>query len=141
MPEDSLRSVHLERTAHGRLRVTNRRGGTIDISTGDDNDEFTPVELLLAALGGCGAIDVDFITAKRSEPDEFTVEVTGDKVGDEHGNHMTNLAVTYHIRFPDDDGGDAARSVLPRAVQQSRDRLCTVSRTVQLGCPVDNRIE
>ena len=30
--------------------------------------------------------------------------------------------------------------VLPRAVAQSHDRLCTVSRTVQAGTPVENRI-
>ncbi|RZS40844.1 putative OsmC-like protein [Herbihabitans rhizosphaerae] len=144
MAEETLRSVSMERIGHGRYRVTNRRGGTIEIGTGgrdgDEDTDFTPVELLLAAIGGCGAIDIDFITAKRAEADTFTVTVTGDKIRDESGNRMTNLAITYDIAFPDGEAGDAARGVLPRAVQQSHDRLCTVSRTVELGTPVANHI-
>jgi putative redox protein len=37
--------------------------------------------------------------------------------------------------------GDAARAVLPDAVKKSHDRLCTVSRTVELGTPIATRIE
>jgi hypothetical protein len=44
--------------------------------------------------------------------------------------------VTFRVRFPDDAGGDRARERLPRAIAQSHDRLCTVSRSVQLGTPV-----
>ena len=37
--------------------------------------------------------------------------------------------------------GIGTREILERAVSQSRDRLCTVSRTVQLSAPVSYRIE
>ena len=40
------------------------------------------------------------------------------------------------MTFPDGPEGDAAREFLPRAIAMSRDRLCTVSRTVQLGADV-----
>jgi putative redox protein len=40
------------------------------------------------------------------------------------------------VEFPASEAGDAAREVLPSAVQRSHDRLCTVSRTVELGTPV-----
>ena len=97
--------------------------------------------LLLAAIGGCTAIDVDMITTKRVEPAEFHVETTGDKIRDEGGgNRLTNLAVTFTVRFPDGEAGDAARERLPKAVQMSHDRLCTVSRTVELGTPVATTI-
>jgi uncharacterized OsmC-like protein len=134
---DTLRKVEIERLSLGRYRATNIRGGTVTIGDGDDT-EFTPVELFLAALGGCGAADVDHITNKRAEPESFRVTVTGDKIRDDGGNRMTNLAVTFRITFPAD--ADAAREVLPRAVARSHDRLCTVSRTVQLGAPVEARI-
>jgi uncharacterized OsmC-like protein len=135
MTEDSFRSVRLDRTGRGRYAVHNVRGGSITIGTGED-DDFTPVELLLAAIGGCTAIDVDLITTKRAEPIEFTVETTGDKIRDEGGNRLTNLAVRFSVTFPDGETGDSARDMLPRAVQMSHDRLCTVSRTVELGSPV-----
>ena len=33
--------------------------------------------------------------------------------------------------------GDRAREMLPKAIQMSEERLCTVSRTVALGTPID----
>jgi uncharacterized OsmC-like protein len=35
------------------------------------------------------------------------------------------------------EAGRAAYDVLPRAVQQSHYRLCSVSRTVEVGTPVE----
>ena len=137
---DSRRSISITRTAAGRYTAANGRGGTLDFGTGDVND-FTPVELFLAAIGGCTAVDVDLFTTRRAEPDSFVVEVGGNKVRDEGGNRMEELSVTFRVRFPDGEGGDAARALMPEAVQRSHDRLCTVSRTVELGTPVDTRIE
>jgi len=54
---------------------------------------------------------------------------------------MEELSVTFRLRFPDGEGGDAARALLPDIVRRSHDRLCTVSRTVELGTPVATYIE
>lgn len=132
---ETLRSVELTRIGETRYKATNRRGGVLPIGSGEDPD-FTPVELLLAAIAGCSAIDVDLITGKRSVPSAFDVHVEGDKVRDGDGNHLTNIKVVFDVRFPDGDAGDEARSVLQRSIEQSRDRLCTVSRTVALPTPV-----
>jgi uncharacterized OsmC-like protein len=150
MTDTSLRSVTIERTGPGHFVATNARGGTVAFGgAADDGTEFTPVELLLAALGGCTAIDVDVATSRHAEPTRFSVAVTGNKVNDEHGNHMTDLTVTFSVSFPDGDGdgdgdgggADRARAILPRAVKSSHDRLCTVSRTVELGTPVTARVQ
>lgn len=135
MSEDTLRSVEIERTSVGEYVVRNARGGSIPVGTGGDA-AFTPVELLLAALGGCTAVDVDHITSRRAEPAHFSVTVSGDKIRDEGGNRMRDLTVTFDVTFPPGPDGDAARAALPRSMQQSHDRLCTVSRTVELGTPV-----
>jgi len=140
MPADSHRTVSITRTSAGRYTAVNSRGGSLELGTGDV-DDFTPVELLLAAIGGCTAIDVDVFTTRRAEPVSFVVEVGGDKVRDEGGNRMEHLSVAFGLTFPDGQGGDAARVLLPEAVQRSHDRLCTVSRTVELGTPVETRIE
>jgi uncharacterized OsmC-like protein len=140
MSDDTLRSVRIERTSAGRYTATNARGGSITLGSTGDSD-FTPVELLLAAIGGCTAVDADMATSRHAEPVEFTVAVQGDKVNDEDGHHMTNLAVTFHVSFPEGEAGDRARTILPRAVKTSHDRLCTVSRTVELGTPVTSTVE
>lgn len=129
---ETLRRITMTKIGDGRFMATNRRGGVLPVGSGDDPD-FTPVELLLTALAGCGAIDVDLITGKRAQATSFDVTAEGDKIRDDQGNHLTNLTVTFEIEFPEGEGGDQAREVLPRTLEQVRDRLCTVSRTVAIG--------
>jgi len=137
--ESVHRNVTVRRIANGQFTVTNARGGQIAFGTGGTN--FTPTELLLAALGGCTAIDVDIVTSRRAEPDAFEVLVDAEKVRDEAGNHLTGIEVTFRIRFPGTAQGDEARAVLPDIVQKSHDRLCTVGRTVEIGTAIATRIE
>jgi uncharacterized OsmC-like protein len=134
---DSSRSVRIDRVSTGKYVVTNARGGTLPVG----GDDFTPVELLLAAIGTCTSIDTDTVTSRRAEPTRFTVTVSGDKVSDPaDGNRMTNLHVTFDVQFPEGPAGDEARTLLPRTVKLSHDRLCTVSRTVELGTEVHTTI-
>ena len=139
MAQDTHRQVRIERVAAGSYTVRNERGGTITVGQGADG-EFTPVELLLTAIGTCTAIDVDVLTSRRAEPSEFTVEAGAEKVRDALGNRLTDIAVTFHVSFPEGEAGDAARELLPGAVRRSHDSLCTVSKTVELGTPVKSEI-
>jgi putative redox protein len=141
MSGDTLRTVSMERAELGRYEVRNVRGGKLSIGEGKDSD-FTPVELLLVALGGCTAIDVDYITSKRAEPVSFSITVNGDKLRDaEKGNHLENLEVQVSVTFPAGEKGDAAREALPMAMQRSHDRLCTVGRTVETGTPIRTTLQ
>ncbi len=141
MSQETHRQVKIERIASTRYTVTNERGGQITVGSGGGTD-FTPVELLLAAIGGCTAIDVDILTSRRAEPDSFAVDVAAEKVRDEKGrNQLEDILVTFRITFPDGDAGDTARALLPDAVRRSHESLCTVSRTVELGTPIASRIE
>jgi len=125
-PDSQHRGVRLERIESTRYLATNDRGGQITIGSGGGTD-FTPV--------------VDILTSRRAEPDAFEIAVDASKVRDEAGNHLTDIVVTFRIRFPEGEQGDKARALLPDAVKKSHERLCTVSRTVELGTPITNRIE
>ena len=138
--ESDHRSVRLERIENSRYTAINVRGGQIDMGTGAGTD-FTPVELLLAAIGGCTAVDVDILTSRRAEPESFEVLVDATKVRDENGNRLTDIEVTFRITFPAGEQGDEARAILPDVVKKSHDRLCTVGRTVELATPIATRIE
>ena len=134
-PEDHRR-VTITKIGPNRFKSENGRGGETFFGAGGEDPDFSPVELLLTAIAGCSAIDVDLITGKRASAVKFVAVSEGDKVRDELGNHMKNLRVTFDVEFPDGPEGDKAREVLERSMAQSRDRLCSVSRTVALGEPV-----
>jgi putative redox protein len=140
MTDETLRSLDLARIGEGRYQAVNRRGGVLPVGSGNDSD-FTPVELLLASLAGCTAIDVELITGKRATPETFDLHVEGHKIRDEGGSHLVDLSVTVSVRFPEGEDGDRAREILPRAVQQSADRLCTVGRTLQLGTSIGYAVD
>jgi uncharacterized OsmC-like protein len=136
---DNPRSVELVRLSKARLRATNVRGGSMVVGEGND-EEFSPVELLLTAIAACTAMDVDYITAKRAEATRMDLRVEGEKIRDEHGNRLTGIEVTIGVDFPEGEAGDQARASLPRAVERSNQFLCTVSRTVEVGSPVTVRV-
>lgn len=136
MTDQSLRSIELTRIGPARFKATNDRGGETFMGVGGDDPDFTPVELLLAAIAGCSALDVEAITHKRVSSTTFAVHVEGDKVRDAEGNHLTEVRVSFDVSFPEGPEGDAARERVQAAIEMSRDRLCTVSRTVQLGAEV-----
>ncbi len=130
------RSVAMTRLEKGRYEVTNARGGTMVVGGGGDSTDFTPVELFLVSMAACSATDVDFITSRLAEPEAFDVVSEGEKAKVDGENVLDDIEITFAVRFAPGDDGDRARERLPRAIAQSRDRLCTVSRTVQRGAPI-----
>src|SRR5262249_56237064 len=78
------RAVRLERIENGRYVITNDRGGQISIGSGQGID-LTPVDLLLAGIGGCTAADVDALTSRRAGPVPFEALVDADKAPDGGG--------------------------------------------------------
>jgi len=136
---DTERSVELTRTGSSRYRATNVRGMTLEIGDGSDAD-FTPVELLLVALAACTAITVDPLVSRRAEPETFDVHTRADKIRDELGNHLVDIAMRFDVAFPEGEAGERARALLPDALQKAEDRLCTVSRTLALGAHAEVEI-
>lgn len=140
MADDAMREVKLHRVGFGRYEAVNARGTTLTLGDGS-TDEFTPVEALLAAIAGCTAIDVDYLTNRLAEPERFEVVAGAEKLRDEQGNHLGEVEIRFTVRFPEGEAGDKARVRLPDAVAKSHDRLCTVSRTVALPTPVRSEID
>jgi uncharacterized OsmC-like protein len=132
--------VTVQRETGGVLRARNVRGGALVVGHGDD-EGFTPTELLLTAIAACTAADVDALTARRAEPESFSVQVEAVKIRDDDGNRVDDLTVTFRVTFPAGPDGDDARDVLPDAVRRSHDRLCPVGRTVERATPIATRIE
>ncbi len=123
---------HLEMTANtdGTIAVTNKHG-TLMLVDPDGLRGLSPLEMLLAALGTCSAMDFDLLMRKQRDPVEpIRIEVDGDK----EDTRMQWLRVTYHVG----EGHDARK--LERAREKTATDLCTVSRTLSAGCSVEHVI-
>jgi putative redox protein len=125
---DGNRRLTLTANDDGTVTATNRHGVELTI---DANGEagLSPLELLLASLGSCSAVDIALLMRKQRESiTPFAIEVVGEK----EDARMQWLRVTYTVPA----GVDAAK--LERARSKTAEDLCTVSRTLASGCPVEH---
>lgn len=132
---DNKRGVQLAWEADGFI-ATNERGGQLAIGTGD-SELFTPVELMLTALGGCAGLDMRAMLSRRQVPSEFTVTVSGFKTRDENGNYIRDIAVAFGIGLTDDAEGRVAREAVEPLMQRTHERICLVSKTLELPSSIE----
>lgn len=133
--DPNYRAVNVERVASRRYRATNAKGDSLEFGQGEGL--LTPVELLLAAIAGCSAIDVDVVTGRRAEAEEFSVTSSGIRQVDENGAvRMDDIEVSFNVRFPATEAGEKAQSMVDRLIRLSAEKDCTVSRTVEHGSKV-----
>lgn len=124
-------SVRVERVGDGFV-ARNGRGGEIAVGDSSDGAEFTPVELLLAAVGGCNIVSVEPLTAKRGHRlVRLAMDVQGEKV---QPNLLGPVTVTYDVELP--EGDEAAEELFKAVAKRVHERACTVSRTLSEGVPV-----
>ncbi len=126
----SMAKVRVERTDDGGFRATNDRGAEVLIGGGDQDGVFTPVELLLAAVGGCNIVTVEPLTAQRGHRlVRLATTVQADKA---EKNLLGPVTVTYDVELPSEAADEVYRSVAARV----HEKHCTVSRTLQEGTEV-----
>lgn len=122
-------SVDLNRVENSVYRATNADGASIEFGRGEGL--LSPVELLLAAVAGCSAVDVDVVTSRRAEPESFDVHVEGDRVSEDGASRLSEVRVGFDLSFPDTPEGNQARKLVDNLIRISHEKDCTVSRTVE----------
>jgi putative redox protein len=104
--------------------VTLHMDGSPDI--GGENLGFRPMQMLLAAVGGCSSIDVILILKKQKQIIEsFEVEVEGDKQKVEEHSIWKNIVLHFKIK------GQVDYEKAERAVKLSLEKYCSVSKTLE----------
>jgi uncharacterized OsmC-like protein len=127
-----MASVRVERIGDGFV-ARNSRGAEIAIGGSDDDGAFTPVELLLAALGGCETVTVEPLTAERGHRlVKLAVTVEAEKVAP---TKLGTITVTYDVEFPPDD--DEAPQVFTDVAHRVHENHCTVGRALREVTPLE----
>lgn len=118
--------VNVERTEGGFV-ARNDRGAEVAMGGGDDQGVFTPVELLLAALGGCNIVTVEPLTAQRGHRlARLAMTVQAEKI---EPTLLGRITVTYDVEYP--EGDEKAAEVFRAVARRVEDRYCTVSRALR----------
>src|SRR5664279_361419 len=103
---------------------------------GGENRGPRPKPFMLAALGGCTAMDVISILKKmKVEPEKFNVLVEGD-VTEEYPKHYYKMHVIYEFT-----GRNLPLDKLQKAVSLSEERYCGVSAVYRKALELTSEIK
>ncbi|MFP3988070.1 OsmC family protein [Streptomyces sp. E11-3] len=130
--------IETVRTGYRDWTARNDRGAEVRIAAADDpgsQPSFTPVELLLAALGGCGGLVVDR-TARAVDHDDLRIVVESVSAPEDDGR-VGKVRISYELDIPEGANGGRAAEVFARGVRLTHEKHCTVSRTVEHGACVE----
>ena len=108
----------------------NESGKTVHLDSSPDsggtNQGMRPMQMLLAAMGGCSAIDIIHILNKQRQPlKDLKITVTGEREKDAIPSLFRT--VHAHYRF----FGDLDRDKVEKAISLSIEKYCSVSQTLE----------
>lgn len=112
------------------LEASNNTGNVIQMDASPDiggkNKGMRPMEMLLAAIGGCSSIDVILILKKQKQViDSFEVNVEGDK--EKVADYSLYRNICLHFQFQ----GNIDPAKAERAIKLSLEKYCSVSKTLE----------
>ena len=113
------------------MEAANEEGGVIRIdgnnTIGGLEGGMSPMQLLLAGIAGCSAIDVISILSKQKQSlDNLLVEVDGDKQATGNG-YSEFKTIHMHYIF----SGDLDPKKVERALKLSITKYCSVSKALE----------
>jgi putative redox protein len=123
-----------------RMEAFNEKGKSIIMDAGEadggHDSGLRPMQLLLAAMGGCSAIDLISILRKQREPlRDLKITVTGER----QQGVVPALYTQVHAHFK--LYGDINQEKAERAVQLSVEKYCSVAKTLEKTATVTHSFE
>jgi len=112
------------------MEARNEEGGAVrmDGTTGIGGLEggLSPMQMLLAGIGGCSAIDIMNILEKQKQNlKELKVEVEGDRQKKETYSEFSTIHLHFILR------GELSKEKVERAIELSIDKYCSVSKVLE----------
>jgi len=126
---DSMRFVANDDKGHSIVMdVSKEHGG--------EGSGFGPMQLLLAALGGCSGMDVvEILRKQRQKLDALEMTVSGERVS-EPPKVYDKIHIEYKLK-----GKDLKDKAVQRAIHLSQDKYCSVGATIKAKTKVSYKYE
>ncbi|HKQ58222.1 MAG TPA: OsmC family protein [Candidatus Eisenbacteria bacterium] len=111
-------------------------GGTFVMDSAPEPRGASPVDTLLASLGGCCGMDViGILRKKRQVVTGYEVRVSGERV-DEYPRRFTRIEVVHRLR-----GRGLSAAAIEEAIRLSDTKYCTVYATLAPAVEIVSRFE
>lgn len=128
----------LEKELH--MEARNEEGGLVRMDgnkqIGGLEGGFSPMQLLLAAIGGCSAIDIIGILEKQKQDlQDLHVEVDGDRQSIDTYSEFESIHLNFVFT------GDLDPKKVERAIDLSINKYCSVSKALEKGSKITHSYE
>jgi putative redox protein len=122
------------------FEAANENGNSVHIDASPDiggtNQGMRPMQLLLAALGGCSSIDVvNILKKQKQELKDIQVTITGEREKDA----IPSLYTEVHAHFK--LFGKLDKDKAEKAVNLAVDKYCSVAKTLEKTAKVTHSFE
>lgn len=112
------------------MEATNERGNKMQMDSSSESGGhdlgFSPMQLMLAGIGGCSTIDiVDIMKKQRENLQDIKVTVTAEREKDKTPALFTTIHLHYRLF------GDVNKEKAQRAVELSMDKYCSVAKILE----------
>lgn len=112
------------------FEAKNEQGSVVHIDASPDiggmNAGMRPMQMLLAAMGGCSAIDVISILKKQKQPlKDIKVTVKGEREPDVVPSLYTEVHAHFRLF------GDLDKEKVNKAIALSVEKYCSVAKTLE----------
>jgi putative redox protein len=122
------------------FEAVNEQGSKVSIDASPDiggaNQGMRPMQMLLAAMGGCSAIDVINILKKQKQDlKDIKVTVTGEREKDAIPSLYTEVHAHFRLF------GNLDKDKVGKAVTLSVEKYCSVAKTLEAKAKVTYSVE
>ena len=122
------------------MEAVNEQGAKLQMDAspdvGGENLGMRPMQLLLAAMGGCSSIDVINILKKQKQPlRDIKVTVTGEREKDVVPSLYTEVHAHFKLY------GALDKDKVAKAVNLGVEKYCSVAKTLEANAKITYSIE
>jgi putative redox protein len=122
-----------------QFEARNARGATASLDAtppGGEGTALTPMEFLLAGLGGCTAMDViSILRKKRQEVTDYRLEIIGARAVD-HPKAYTDITIRHTVT-----GHNVAEEAVRHAIELSEEKYCSVHAMLSKAATISTTFE
>lgn len=133
--------IEIDRLNDGfHMEARNEQGNAVHIDASPDiggtNKGMRPMQMLLAAMGGCSSIDIiNILKKQRQDLRDIKITVTGEREKDAIPSLFTDVHAHFRLY------GNLDRDKVEKAVALAVEKYCSVAKTLEKNAKITYSFE